>query len=241
MKDRGDLTHYPAKMDTTVGQTPSTSSPSFPQLEILNPSTAHTFHTPSKYINDGPDVSRFLTSKAYRDIGVFVMQLNRALCPRKNAAGGSSKTFPLVGGDRRDPESVRKLQTLLERTAAIIDEAPPDPGPRRFGNISFRKWYELLEARVEKLLREFVDAGVLEFATAEGGENNEDGTSASAMIELKAYLLGGFGSPQRLDYGTGHELSFLAFLGCLWKLGAFKDGIPGGYIERSLVLGVFEP
>lgn len=228
-------------MATTAGDTPSTSPTSFPQLEILDPSTPHTFHAPSKCINDGPDVTRFLTSKAYRDIGMFVMQLNRALCPRKNAAGGPSRTFPLVGGDRQDPGSVRKLQALLERTAAMIEEAPPDLGPRRFGNISFRKWYGLLEGRVEGLLREFLDAGVLDFATAGASEKSEDGTSASAMDELKAYLLGAFGSPQRLDYGTGHELSFLAFLGCLWKLGAFKDGTPGGDIERSLVLGIFEP
>lgn len=223
---------------STANQLPSASA--FPQLGILDPNTPHTFLAPGKRINDGPDVARFLTSKAYRDIGIFVMQLNRALCPRKNPSGsGPPKSFPLVGGDRHDPESVRKLQSLLKETAAIIDEAPPDPGPRRFGNISFRKWYAMLEERVDGLLREYVGADVLGFPAAEvkGG----DGESADAMDELKAYFLGAFGSPQRLDYGTGHELSFLAFLGCLWKLGAFKDGTQGGDIERSLVLGVFEP
>lgn len=36
------------------------------------------------------------------------------------------------------------------------------------------------------------------------------------------YLLGSFGSPQRLDYGTGHELSFAAFLCGIWVLGGFQ-------------------
>jgi serine/threonine-protein phosphatase 2A activator len=39
-----------------------------------------------------------------------------------------------------------------------------------------------------------------------------------AAVELKEYLTGGFGNPTRIDYGTGHELSFAAFLCCLFKL-----------------------
>ncbi|KAK2599307.1 hypothetical protein N8I77_011076 [Diaporthe amygdali] len=217
-----------------------------PQLEILNPSVPHSFSVPSKCINEGPDVPHFLTSKAYRDIGIFVMQLNRALCPRKSSSG-PSKTFPLAGGTRQDTPAVRNLRDLLDRTAKLIDEAPPDPGPRRFGNISFRKWYKLLEDNVDGFLKELVSADILDFGASEDttaqhpGARSEDGQSARAVDELKAYFLGGFGSAQRLDYGTGHELSFLAFVGCLWKLGAFKDGVQGGEIERSIVLGVFEP
>lgn len=217
-----------------------------PQLEILDPSIPHSFSAPSKCINEGSDVARFLTSKAYRDIGVFVMQLNRALCPRKSPSG-PSKTFPLVGGNRQDTAPVRRLRDLLDRTAKFIDDAPPDPGPRRFGNISFRKWYQLLEDSLDALLREFVSADILSFGTSEdttahhSGAGGGDTQTPAAIDELKAYFLGGFGSPQRLDYGTGHELSFLAFLGCLWKLGAFKEGAQGGEIERSIVLGVFEP
>lgn len=220
----------------------SHTSSSFPQLEILNPSEPHAFSDPSKRINDGPDVARFLTSKAYRDIGVFIMQLNRALCPRKTPSG-PSRTYPLVGASRQDPASVQKLRSLLEQTETYIDEAPPDPGPRRFGNVSFRKWYQLLEDRVEGLLKEFVSEEVLGFRTAGGKSSHEDrgdGRTLGAIDELKAYFLGSFGSPQRLDYGTGHELSFLAFLGCLWKLGSFKDGSQDGGIERSIVLGLFE-
>lgn len=228
-------------MDTS-DQTANASPTPFPQLEILQPSAPHNFLVPNKRINDGSDVSHFLTSKAYRDIGTLVMQLNRALCPRKSSTPGRpSKTFPLVGGERQDPESVRKLQGLLKTTAEIIDDAPPDPGPRRFGNVSFRKWYDFLEQRVEGLLREFVATDVLGFPAADGGETDQEGENVGAMDELKAYFLGGFGSPQRLDYGTGHELSFLAFLGCLWKLGAFKGETGDGDIERCIVLGVFEP
>ncbi|KAI5917381.1 serine/threonine-protein phosphatase-like protein 2A activator 1 [Camillea tinctor] len=211
----------------------------FPVLEILDPSSTHTFIKPTKQINDGPDVSRFLTSKAYRDIGIFVMQLNRAMCPRKiTGEDGKDKTQTFLIGseyETQPAESVRKLQQMLAKVDSYIDEAPPDPGPRRFGNVSFRKWYQLLEERIPTLLKEYVPEPVLNF-----GSGDSDG-AVSARDEITAYLLGGFGSAQRLDYGTGHELSFLAFLGCLWKLGGFNDGKPNGDIERNIVLGVFEP
>lgn len=160
------------------------------------------------------------------------------MCPRKSVGDDgkdSIQAFQIGSEYETQPvRSVRKLQEMLARIESYIDEAPPDQGPRRFGNISFRKWYQLLEQRSTGLLKEFVPVSVLNFGS--GGEHGD-----SATDELLAYLLGGFGSAQRLDYGTGHELSFLAFLGCLWKLGAFKDGKPGGDIERSIILGVFEP
>ena len=39
-----------------------------------------------------------------------------------------------------------------------------------------------------------------------------------ALPELKVYLTESFGSYERLDYGTGHELNFVVFLLCLFKL-----------------------
>lgn len=203
---------------------PSTIPTLIPGLELLAPSTNHTFIRPAKQINSGPDVERFLASKAYRDICTWVVQLNRALCPRKDATKGT-QIFTL-SAPRNDPEIVTSLRDLLEELESHISEAPPDSGPRRFGNISFRRWHEILEVRAECLLREYLPRGVLD-----GG----------SMVELRAYFVGGFGSSQRMDYGTGHELSFVAFLGCLWKLGGFKGSNEDGEVERSVVLGVIEP
>lgn len=215
----------------------SSHNVTFPTLEVLDPTVPHTFIQPSKRINDGPDMSSFLMSTAYRDIGIFVMLLNRAMCPRKvKDENGKEKIQAFQIGSESElkiAESVRKLQQMLSKIETFIDEAPPDPGPRRFGNISFRKWYRILEERTPALLREALPESVLEFASTSNG-------GASVSDEITPYFLGSFGSAQRLDYGTGHELSFLAFLGCLWKLGAFKDGKPNGDIERNIVLGVFE-
>jgi serine/threonine-protein phosphatase 2A activator len=206
-------------------------------LHTLEPSRPHSFIPPVKKINDGQDVSSFLTSRAYVDIGTFVMQLNLSMCPRKLEINGKAqiKTWELGSSDIVFPEAVQKIQTMLEVINSITDEVPPDTGPRRFGNISFRKWYEVLESRIPNLLKDYLSVNILNFRSA--GE-------ATSVDELTAYLMGSFGSSQRLDYGTGHELSFLAFLGCLWKLGAFgteSQTLSVSDVGRSIVLGIVEP
>ncbi|KAL9113860.1 MAG: hypothetical protein Q9227_001994 [Pyrenula ochraceoflavens] len=220
----------------------SDSSENFEKkLEVLDPSQTHEFVAPAKRIHDGPDVTFFLTSLAYRDIMTFLLQLNRAMVPRKTEEHEENSKIlvweltPRTGGDFVHFSAVVKsLQRLLEKLESLIDDAPPDTGPRRFGNVSFRKWHRLVEDCIDALLEEHIPERALHFPTLNGQDQ------ASARDELKAYLLGSFGSPPRLDYGTGHELSFLAFLGCLWKLGAFPLADPG-VEERNIVLGVFEP
>ncbi|KKZ63338.1 hypothetical protein EMCG_02339 [[Emmonsia] crescens] len=209
---------------------------SMPYLQHLDPSQPHTFELPSKKINEGNDVSTFLTSLAYRDIMTFILQLNRAMVPSKiTEEDGSQRvqTWPLSCDSVEFSEPVRRLQLLLSKIDSIIDEVPPDTGPRRFGNVSFRKWWQEVERRAPELMDECLQPEVLR-------QGSEGPDSVSAKEELTAYFMGSFGSPQRLDYGTGHELSFVAFLGCLWKLNGFpKTG--SGVEERGIVLGVIEP
>ncbi|KAG9256801.1 Phosphotyrosyl phosphate activator protein-domain-containing protein [Emericellopsis atlantica] len=208
----------------------STAGPkALPKLPRLDLTAPHTFTTPVKRIHEGTDVSQFLTSLAYRDIGIFILQLNHALVPRQDE-NGKIRTFSLPNAPSSTP-SIKALQELLETVETYIDEAPPDPGPRRFGNVSFRKWHELLDNRMEGLL----GSGLLADTLKAG--------HGTAKQEVASYFKGAWGSSQRLDYGTGHELSFLAFLGCLWKLGYFNDGDSqeDGALEREIVLSVIEP
>lgn len=202
----------------------------FPILDTIDLASPPPFTKPCKRINEGHDVARFLRSLAYRDIGTFVLQLNRALCPRHQPSSPLPRLFPLTSGTTSSSTpSIRALQLLLSDVESLIAQAPPDTGPRRFGNTSFRTWYALVEEKLDDML----SAGLLGKTLGLGG--------GAARHEVAGYLLGAFGSPQRLDYGTGHELSFMAFVGCLWKLGFFKDGEQGGDIEREIVLDVIEP
>lgn len=215
----------------------NTSNATLPahSLAVLDPNADHTFKVPVKCINDGEDVAFFLSSKAYADIMTFIFQLNTAMLPRKSEQDGhhsnSIKEWRLEDADVTLPPVVQELAKLLHTLGTFIDEAPPDPGPRRFGNLSFRKWSEIVKERVPSLLDQHVSSSALSPSAR---------SEVPAKAELEAYLIGSFGSSQRLDYGTGHELSFLAFLGCLWKLGAFPASNDGNQ-ERAIVLGVIEP
>lgn len=199
-------------------------------LPTIDPSAGHVFVKPSKKIHESQDVSSFLTSKAYVDIMTFLLQLNRSMFPAKSP-DGTVQTWPMNTDAVEFSAPVRQLQLLLSKLESILDEAPPDTGPRRFGNVSFRKWFQIVESRADQLLDECLAPEVL---------RHEDTAETTAKEELKAYFLGGWGSAQRLDYGTGHELSFLAFLGGIWKLNGFPAASPG-VEERAIVLGVVQP
>lgn len=202
-------------------------------LRIIDSPKKHNFRKPIKKIHSNHDVQSFLTSQAYRDIGTFILQLNLSLCPKK-ISGGKSRCWQ-INSFTEFLAPVRQLQSLLERCDVLIDEFPPSNGPRRFGNISFRKWYESLEAEARDLLRNFLPKSVYE----SGSETKND---TSVLDELTPYFIGSFGNPQRLDYGTGHELSFFAFIAGIWKLGGFiQESHQHEDIARNIVIGIIEP
>ncbi|XWW95668.1 hypothetical protein V2A60_003635 [Cordyceps javanica] len=212
------------------------------RLEVLDRASLPEFTTPVKRIHESSDVPEFLTSLAYRDIGVFIMQLNHAVCPRRRRDTPVPQTFvlpPSSSSSKQEQHSsisrpVSALQDLLADVERLIERAPPAPGPRRFGNLSFRTWHSLLGDEAEAMLTRGALGETMAAAVAAGG-------GEAARREVASYLLGGFGSAQRLDYGTGHELSFVAFLGCLWKLGHFTTDKPEAEMEREIVFSVIEP
>ena len=221
----------------------------FQPLQPMASPATHRFLAPAKRIHDGDDVSFFLASRAYVDLMTFLFQLNAAMFPRRIREGASGpesvRQWELGGRDAQQegesshvpyPAVVQQLATLLENLGDIVNEAPPDTGPRRFGNASFRTWHSIVQERLPGLLDRHLPAAITELKPA---PTDGDG-AVSATVELQAYLSGSFGSAQRLDYGTGHELSFLAFLCALWKLGAFPASDDGA-TERAIVLGLIEP
>lgn len=73
----------------------------------------------------------------------------------------------------------------------------------RFGNKSFKTWLDRVVQNADTMLAEMIPI-------------------KEAIPELKTYLVDSFGSYERIDYGTGHELNFVVFLLCMVKLGIFK-------------------
>ena len=82
----------------------------------------------------------------------------------------------------------------------------------------------------QQILKDCSDQGY-RAATSEGTKlwSKDDTTDDSSLskqeeiiTELRAYLHDGFGHPIRIDYGTGHESSFIVFLLSLCKIGCFS-------------------
>ena len=85
---------------------------------------------------------------------------------------------------------VRLLDTLLKHAERTACDASP-----RYGNVGFRHW---LHAVVQDVVPAWCDAHLH--------------TTAALRAEWVHYLVHSFGDAQRLDYGTGHEVSFVAWL-----------------------------
>ncbi|CAH7675367.1 hypothetical protein PPACK8108_LOCUS10361 [Phakopsora pachyrhizi] len=100
--------------------------------------------------------------------------------------------------DRSTSKITKKIVKIFNELDRWIDEIPLDKDPQRFGNKSFRIWGNRLETEAERLHNDLIDSYHLVI-----------------QPELLFYFKNSFGSFSRLDYGTGHEVSFLAYLSIL--------------------------
>jgi serine/threonine-protein phosphatase 2A activator len=107
-------------------------------------------------------------------------------------------------GLKKCSESVQKTLTLLETLANQIYDFPPLESNQRFGNLAFRDWIQKLQEVSLPLTKSLL-------------------SDSKYSEEIAVYLAGAFGNGQRIDYGSGHELCFVAWLCCLDLIGFF-DG-----------------
>lgn len=98
------------------------------------------------------------------------------------------------------------LVELLDKLDKFVDETPPVEQPQRFGNQAFKTWYKKLQDSAEDLLRAALPEKF-----------------HPALVEIPVYLVEGFGNSTRIDYGTGHEMSFVMFMYCLFRIGALDN------------------
>ncbi|KAE8147318.1 rotamase PTPA-1 [Aspergillus avenaceus] len=201
-------------------------------LSTIDPSAGHTFLKPTKKIHETSHVQEFLSSMAYADIVTFLMQLNRSMFPSKSS-DGHVQSWTLSSEVVQFSAPVRRLQHLLSKLEDLLEQTPLEDGEYRYANGAYQIWHDKVKEKAVELLTECLSPEILHTPSSD-----PDGVTAEA--ELMEYFMGSWGSRERMDYGTGHELSFLAFLLALWKLNLFPQNEPG-VEERALVLGVIEP
>lgn len=155
----------------------------------------HEFIVPVKGIRVPEDMKVWEKSEAYFECLGFVLALNEAVSGKAN----SLKDVQLS-------PAILNLLEMLEKLNKLINDTPPVQQPQRYGNQAFREWYQKLKDQAFDLVQGVVPERL-----------------HRAVPEILFYLLEGFGNSTRIDYGTGHELSFVMFLCCLFKIGVLVD------------------
>ncbi|KAG0368092.1 hypothetical protein BC939DRAFT_461547 [Gamsiella multidivaricata] len=165
-----------------------------------------TFVVPVKCIKDeARDLPFFQKSEAYARLMSYILALNTAVLNRK-----VSDAVP-------ESESIKKILELFDTLDHWIALVPPKPDPQRFGNLAFREYILLLESKATFVLTTLLPPSL-----------------HPAIKELSPYLTQSMGHGTRIDYGSGHELSFVAWLCCLEIIGFLH-----GEDHAAVVLTVF--
>uniref|UniRef100_A0A2J8UJN4 Serine/threonine-protein phosphatase 2A activator n=1 Tax=Pongo abelii TaxID=9601 RepID=A0A2J8UJN4_PONAB len=191
------------------------------------PPATQNFIIPKKEIHTVPDMGKWKRSQAYADYIGFILTLNEGVKGKKltfeyrvsemwnevheekeQAAKQNvscDECIPLPRAGHCAPEAIEKLVALLNTLDRWIDETPPVDQPSRFGNKAYRTWYAKLDEEAENLVATVVPTHL-----------------AAAVPEVAVYLKESVGNSTRIDYGTGHEAAFAAFLCCLCKIGVLR-------------------
>uniref|UniRef100_H3AZE6 Serine/threonine-protein phosphatase 2A activator n=1 Tax=Latimeria chalumnae TaxID=7897 RepID=H3AZE6_LATCH len=209
--------------------TADAQSRSSPEDELVPFLSNHTFMVPKKEINMVSDMSKWKRSQVVEPdpVGIYIFEdptLSSSvyIIQEKNFSllHEVYNTYESVKRERGmcieivscpHPRSlgkeqpIEKLMALLNTMDRWIDETPPVDQPSRFGNKAYRTWYARLEKEAENLVSSIIP------------ENR-----SQAVPEVATYLKESVGNSTRIDYGTGHEAAFAAFLCCLCKIGILK-------------------
>ncbi|KAG1366532.1 Serine/threonine-protein phosphatase 2A activator [Cocos nucifera] len=166
------------------------------------------FETPTKRISSPDDIRRFHFSAAGLHFLGFVAALSHSVRGRK-----ISDPVPPFS------QTLTFLLSLLQTLTSWIDEIPPLPHPARYGNPAYRSWHARLSAEAPAFLCPILTSDEL----------------LPAKDELLPYLLDSFGNAFRIDYGTGHETNFAAFLYCLARLSLIREEDYPALVTRVFV------
>lgn len=113
---------------------------------------------------------------------------------------------------------------LFSKLFDIIDKYPPLPKEefaQRFGNIAVRSIHDELATKNKDILKNLLEQLFFHRSTNNSAEKYKNTMEflEDSVVEISHYFSNSFGNRDRMDYGTGHELSFLAFLSTFEILG----------------------
>uniref|UniRef100_A0A2N9F9F5 Serine/threonine-protein phosphatase 2A activator n=1 Tax=Fagus sylvatica TaxID=28930 RepID=A0A2N9F9F5_FAGSY len=164
------------------------------------------FQIPTKIIQSPDDLRRFHDSDSCKNFLGFVVALSESIRCHK------------ISDPCHQSETINSIISILETLTQWIEEIPPAQQTARYGNLSYRTWHNRLTETSDSLMLRFLPDDL-----------------QSATIEIVPYFTDSFGNSSRIDYGTGHETNFAAWLYCLTRLGLIKEEDYQAVVARVFV------
>ncbi|KAG6705470.1 hypothetical protein I3842_07G180700 [Carya illinoinensis] len=164
------------------------------------------FQVPAKRIQSPNDIRRFHDSDSGKNFLGFIVALSESIRSRK------------ISDPCRVSPTISSIVSTLETLIRWIDEIPPLQQAARYGNLSYRAWHDRLTESSESLMLNFIPDDL-----------------NSATIEIVPYFTDSFGNSSRIDYGTGHETNFAAWLYCITRLGLIMEEDYTAVVARVFV------
>jgi serine/threonine-protein phosphatase 2A activator len=150
------------------------------------------FKRPAKRILSSTDHGKFLQTESYTLIQAWIFNLSDSVKGKKISLFSIATL----------PENLKAIDRVLDQLEALLQQYPALETGSRFGNPVFRDLHKAIIRRLPRIHEEVLQI-----------------RSEDAREELSIYLANSWGSEERLDYGSGHELNFSMWLLCLYRLG----------------------
>lgn len=212
-----------------------------PLVESIHSIMTDSWAVPTKKIVVSADIPRFKRSSGFKylslalnavvekvrgtEVPTGVLDPKIVTREHSDVVAAPKLDLPAPKSEELSKSAAMPIIELLNDIDEITLATPPLGGPRRFGNMASRDWHDKLQGASRKMLRKYV-------ATPPKMDEKD---YPQFLDELEYYFVNSFGSKIRLDYGTGHELSFLAFIGALNRF----QVLPFAEISAADLLTIF--
>ncbi|KAL6184139.1 hypothetical protein ACLB2K_045543 [Fragaria x ananassa] len=178
-----------------------------PQAKTVPPiSPPFHFQPPSKRIQTPDDLRRFHDSDSGKHFLGFVVALSQSIHSNK------------ISDPCHESPVTASIVSILETLIQWVHEIPPTQQAARYGNVSYRVWHDRLVQNSPDLMLKFLPPHL-----------------QPSTVEIVPYFTDSFGNPSRIDYGTGHETNFAAWLYCLARMEVIKEEDYPAVVARVFV------
>lgn len=153
------------------------------------------------------DLQAFIDSETYSSFLNFIVALSESVRGLTLSADCFVSTL------------IAKMIEVIETITSWVTDIPPQEQHKsRFGNPAFRIWIDKVTESAERFMSDLIPEGTITVKTNDDVDIIQHDRSV-IIKELVAYFTHCFGSRERIDYGTGHEAHFAAWMYCFDRIG----------------------